>query len=158
MRRADAPPAGWYPAPEGGNRLRWWDGEDWSDRWRARPSKIAPSGSASLPPDLAASGRQFLDQARAPLASVDRAQIVEEVRRAARAEVDRAADLFSIRARDATRRIEPLISEATNRFFKLAKRIAAIAFAVFVVYLIVQAVGQASLLDWLGDRIDSFND
>ncbi|NNE11366.1 MAG: DUF2510 domain-containing protein, partial [Ilumatobacter sp.] len=38
MRLEDAPPAGWYPDPEGGSRLRWWEGTDWSDRWRAPPT------------------------------------------------------------------------------------------------------------------------
>ena len=38
MRVADAPQPGWYPDPAGGVRLRWWDGTDWSDDFRSRPS------------------------------------------------------------------------------------------------------------------------
>ena len=38
MRRADAPKPGWFPDPQSRTRLRWWDGDDWSDIRRAPPS------------------------------------------------------------------------------------------------------------------------
>ena len=38
MKVADAPPAGWYPDPTGGNRLRWWDGLDWTGNRRSLPT------------------------------------------------------------------------------------------------------------------------
>jgi hypothetical protein len=38
MKLADAPPPGWYPDPEGTSRLRWWEGTDWTDLYRARPT------------------------------------------------------------------------------------------------------------------------
>jgi hypothetical protein len=25
---------GWHPDPGGSPMLRWWDGEDWADRWK----------------------------------------------------------------------------------------------------------------------------
>lgn len=30
----DGPLAGWYPNPDGGPNLRWWDGEDWTEQVR----------------------------------------------------------------------------------------------------------------------------
>ena len=61
MRVADAPPPGWYPDPEGGSRLRWWDGTDWSDRYRPRPPEIpggaGRAGDAGGPSGQAAAGR-----------------------------------------------------------------------------------------------------
>jgi hypothetical protein len=39
MKLADAPPPGWYPDPEGTSRLRWWEGIDWTDLYRARPTR-----------------------------------------------------------------------------------------------------------------------
>ncbi|MHA6670273.1 DUF2510 domain-containing protein [Homoserinimonas sp. A447] len=49
-------PAGWYPDPEGGNRRRWWDGQEWTqytadfqrptsvDELTLEPPIDAPSG------------------------------------------------------------------------------------------------------------------
>lgn len=155
MRRADAPPAGWYPDPEGGLRLRWWDGTDWSDRYRARPTSRAPV------PGEAASG---LDQVLGPTARVRSAtraeteEIVAQVRQAARAEVDRAADLFTARARDATRQIEPLITQYTSRLFRWLKIIVAVAVVLVVAWFVFQTIAQVTFFEWLGDRIDAVTD
>ena len=42
MKLADA--SAGLPDPEGGSRLRWWDGSDWSDRYRARPTENELAG------------------------------------------------------------------------------------------------------------------
>jgi len=47
-------PAGWYPAPDAADLLRFWDGEMWTDK--ARP---APSGQAG--PSAGATGTPTLD-------------------------------------------------------------------------------------------------
>jgi len=33
---------GWYPDPTGSNRSRWWDGNTWTNHYRAVPSPTAP--------------------------------------------------------------------------------------------------------------------
>ena len=50
MKVADAPTAGWYPDPEGGTRLRWWDGGDWTDDYRVRPTLHETAGVAVAAP------------------------------------------------------------------------------------------------------------
>ncbi len=163
MRRVDAPPAGWYPDPESQTDLRFWDGLDWTDARRSPPS------AAEL---LSFEQREAFEAAHryvAPAAAVERAlsnrsgrpdsdQIVEEVRRAARGEVDRAADLFSERARQMQRDIVPLVSEYTNRVIKWIRFAAIVAVVLLVAYFVFQVVAQASLFEWIGDRIDNFTD
>jgi hypothetical protein len=80
------------------------------------------------------------------------------VRRAARGEVDRAADLFSQRARQMQRDFVPLISDYTNRLVKWIRIAAIVAVVLLVAYFVFQVVAQASLFEWIGDRIDNFTD
>jgi hypothetical protein len=162
MRREDAPRAGWYPDPENRTMLRYWDGLDWTGARRSPPS------AAEL---LSYEQREAFEAAHqyvAPVASVSGAmsgrpgrsdqQIVEDVRRAARSEVDRAADLFSQRARQMQRDITPLISDYTNRLIKWIRFAAIVAVVLLVAYFVFQVVAQASLFEWIGDRIDNFTD
>ena len=88
----------------------------------------------------------------------DNQQIVEDVRRAARTEVDRAADLFSQRARQMQRDIVPLVTDYTNRLIKWIRIAAVVAIVLLVAYFVFQVVAQASLFEWIGDRIDNFTD
>ncbi len=163
MRRADAPAAGWYPDPQGGTRLRWWDGTDWSDRWRSRPAPPLTMGPG------APSDGQFVDTLGDAVRSAGRSvsaaglrpprvgqrERVEQVRQATRAEMARGADLLGQQARQATRQLEPLISQYTNRLTALVRRLLFIVVAVLVFWFVFRAVAEATFFEWLGDRIDS---
>jgi Protein of unknown function (DUF2510) len=159
MRIEDAPRAGWYPDPEGGSRLRWWEGTDWSDRWRAPPTSGAIEVQA-----------RAVEQARRDLGDVvggvslgsitrqDSDAIVNQVRQAARAEAERAAGLFRQEAKTAIRDFTPLISEYTNKAIRWVRVAAVLIVIVLVGWLLFQIVAQASLFDWIGDRIDNISD
>ena len=70
-------------------------------------------------------------------------------------EVDRAGTRFSDQARDATRRIEPLISQYGDRVMKWIRNLGIIAIALVVLWMLLQTFAQTSLMDWLGDRVDT---
>lgn len=166
MRRVDAPRAGWYPDPQSSTNLRFWDGLDWTDARRSPPS------AAELRAYEQREAFQLAHQYVAPVASAAGAthavsnrigrpesqQIVEDVRRATRSEVDRAADVFSQRARQIQRDFVPLVSDYTNRVIKWIRTAAIIAIVLLVAYFVFQAVAQASLFEWIGDRIDNVTD
>ncbi len=162
MKLADAPPPGWYPDPRGGLRLRWWDGADWTDHWRAPPTGMAqrkqasPGAAAQLGSPDAAPGvpavpvaaRHGVDQATAQ-------EIIAEVRKVARSEIDRAADVFTQRARAATREIEPLVSQYTSKVLRWLRIAAVIALLLVIAWFTFQTIAQVSFFEWLGDRIDN---
>ncbi len=167
MRLADAPQAGWYPDPERGSRLRWWDGSDWSDYWRAPPAIGATDRAAGA----AMRGGQHEQQGMAGHRTVppppgfpnvpniaNSAQIVEQVRLAARSEAERAAQMFGAQARSATQNLSPLISEYTNKFMRLFRQVVVIAILVGVAWFVFQAWANMSLFDWIGDRIDNISE
>lgn len=163
MRYADAPTSGWYPDPESRTRLRWWDGFDWTDIHRAPPSDAELLAAEELQEffdnnELVAAGRQAGTRAGGAMTREDSKQLVEEVRIAARQEIDRAADEFSNRATTAVRRVTPLITEYTSVLKKWVKRAVIISIVLLAAYFIFQVVVQASFFDWLGDRIDSVTD
>jgi hypothetical protein len=166
MKLADAPRPGWFPDPEGGSRLRWWDGTDWSDKYRARPTENELAGRVhgSAPPPARpgpaartrASTAEVVEQAAA--VRHDAEAIISEVRKVARSEVERAADLFTARARAATRDIQPLITEYTTKFARLLKVAAVILTIALVGWFVFQFIVQQSFYDWLGERIDNLTD
>jgi hypothetical protein len=156
MRKVDAPPAGWYPDPQQRTRLRWWDGLDWTDIRRSPPSDVEL---------VLAETRHQLEQAQRPVVPVptglsraDTQEIIAEVRDVARSEVNRAADLFSQRASAAAREITPLITEYSNRVVRWVKVAAVIATILLIGWFLFQVVAQASLFEWIGDRIDNLTD
>ncbi|MEO1056319.1 MAG: DUF2510 domain-containing protein [Actinomycetota bacterium] len=162
MKFADAPPAGWYPDPQNRTRLRWWDGLDWTDIRRAPPSDAELASFEAMQEEMrqqavAASGQIPTGVPQMPQGA-DTQQVISQVRSAARSEIDRAADVFSQRARQATREIEPLISKYTAPAVRWIRIAAILAVILLVVYFLFQVFAQASILDWIGDRIDNLTD
>lgn len=161
MKASEAPRPGWYPDPTGGSWLRWWDGLDWTDHRRSPPTAgltAAPDEVAPAPARTAAdTGSQLKSKARStgPRTRDETAEIMAEVRRTAREEVDRAVGTLSNRARDATRGIEPLISQYGDRVMKWIRNLGIILIALVVLWMFLQTFAQTSLLNWVGDRVDS---
>jgi hypothetical protein len=164
MRRVDAPASGWYPDPESPTMLRYWDGLDWTDAKRSPPSaaellsyeqrEAFAAAHQYVAPSAVAAGQAVQGRAGRP----DSQQVVEDVRRAARAEVDRAADLFSHRARQMQRDFVPLISDYTNRLVKWIRFAAILATVLLIAWFLFQVVASANLFEWIGDRIDNLVD
>lgn len=159
MREADAPRPGWYPDPTGGSWLRWWDGLDWTDHRRSPPT-AGLSGAVeevARAPTGADAGSRLKSEARSagPRARDETAEIMAEVRKAAREEVDRAVSSLGDRARDATRGIEPLISQYGDRVLGWIRNLGIILIALVVLWMVLQTFAQTSLLNWVGDRVDT---
>jgi hypothetical protein len=159
MRVEDAPPAGWYPDPEGGSRLRWWEGTDWSDRWRAPPTP----GVTEIQEVAAAQARDEFDQVgghvgMGGLNRRDSEEIISQVRQAARAEAERAAQLFGDQAMRVTSQITPLVTQYTNKFMRWVRIVAVIGVIIGIAWVAWQIFAQVSLFDWIGDRIDNLTD
>ena len=162
MKHADAPPAGWYPDPEGGSRLRWWEGDDWSNRYRSRPAPL----SAHIPHSSAPQSQSMQEGGwpgqgtplPSQLSNMESAQIVEQVRRAAREEAQRASQLFGQQARAVTRNVAPLITEYTTKITRVIRTLSVIAVVLLVLWLAFQVFAQQSMWDWVGDRIDNLTD
>lgn len=167
MRAVDAPRAGWYPDPENRATLRFWDGLDWTDARRSPPSaaellsferRDAFAAAHQYVAPVAAEGGALRAGGASRVGRPESQQIVEDVRRATRSEVDRAADLFSQRARQIQRDIVPIVSEYTNRLVRWIRFAAILAVVLLVAYFAFQVIAQASLFEWIGDRIDNFTD
>lgn len=159
MRVDDAPPAGWYPDPDGGARLRWWAGTDWENRWRAPPTP----GVALYQAEASVKAREEFDNVGGyvGMGGLDRRQseeIITQVRLAARSEAERAAQLFGDQAMRVTNQITPLITQYTNKFMKWVRIIAVIGVVIGIGWVAFQIFAQVSMFDWIGDRIDNLTD
>lgn len=165
MRLEDAPPAGWYPDPEGGSRLRWWEGTDWSDRYRAPPTRSEVDRRALVSAtheqtDHEVRLEDYRDRLPPSLrgARQDSQAIVEQVRLAAREEAERAAQMFGTQARSAARDLQPLITEYTSKITRWFRIAAVIAVVLLIGWVAFQLFAQVSLFEWIGDRIDNITD
>ena len=158
MRLEDAPPPGWYPDPEGTSRLRYWEGTDWTDRFRPRPIEAYTAELPTTSPSQEGSHRWVPDAPGLNNPGVDTQAVVDQVRMAARAEAERAAQMFSQRARAAGREIEPLISQYTSKITRWFRIASVLAILLLVAWVLWQVFVQVSLFDWIGDRIDNLTD
>jgi hypothetical protein len=161
MRIEDAPPPGWYPDPEGTSRLRYWEGTDWTDRFRARPpdsrfAYIAPPIEGATRAD--GSHRWVPDAPGLGHPGVDTQAVVDQVRVAARAEAERAAQMFGQQARSMSRELQPLITEYTSKITRWFRIASVLAIAALLAWVAWQLFVQVSLFDWIGDRIDNLTD
>ena len=154
MKASEAPPAGWYPDPEGGSRLRWWEGTDWSNRYRPRPYASSSPYIAPLDRPPASPGRVDVNVP----APVDSATWVEQMRMAARGEADRAVQQIDQRFRQARAEFKPLVTQYTSKVMRFLKVLAFLAVLLIIAWVVVQVVAQQTLFDWLGDRIDNVTD
>lgn len=157
MRLEDAPPAGWYPDPEQRGRLRWWEGADWTDEWRAPPT----AG------EIEAVQRSDDEQVTVPTRSTlprpeqvrDRAseaeQIVTHVREAAREEVARAATELTRRARSMFDSYGAFAFRFLRRVWRWTRIAIVVAAVLVVAWYVLQFIAQAAFLEWVGDRIDN---
>ena len=161
MHVSEAPPAGWYPDPTGRSGLRWWDGRDWTDHRRAPvPARLMEevvvpdaSGAESAAASAGAAAGEFVRRGRP--SRDETTEIMAEVRRVARQEVERAVDTVTQRASDATRRLEPMLSEYGDRVLRGLKIAGIVVVALVVLWMVLQTVFQTSLLEFIGDRIDN---
>ncbi|MCB0968595.1 MAG: DUF2510 domain-containing protein [Ilumatobacter sp.] len=158
MRIEDAPAAGWYPDPEGGSRLRWWEGTDWSDRYRMRPIENFVETVEAQAAQSSGSHRWVPDDPRLGNSAIDTQAVVDQVREAARMEAERAAQMFGAQARSAAQSFQPLISEYTLKATKWFRRIAILAILFAAAWFAFQVFAQKSMFDWIGDRIDTISE
>ena len=161
MRVEDAPRAGWYPDPEGGSRLRWWEGTDWADRWRAPPTAGVVEMQARAAEAARATSQADDRRGQVNVGSLNRQDseaIINQVRTAARAEAERAAGMFRQEARSAMSDVAPLITQYTSKVIRWFRILAVIAVVLLIGWLAFQIFAQVSLFDWVGDRIDNVTD
>ncbi len=165
---AELAPAGWYPDPSGGTRLRWWDGEDWTDHFRTRPLDSFGHGFAeaeaarpAAPATAAGLGTRDVDRIVGAVQTTTRTEMnraVDELQQAARGEVDRVVG----EVRRQVGNVTPLITDTVGQVTRYIRWAAVIGFLLVVAYFafqIVAGIGIAELVGDVADRIiDAVND
>jgi hypothetical protein len=159
MRLEDAPAAGWYPDPERSGNVRWWEGTDWSDAHRLQPTttKIEYDQREAIQP-VKSSAQDYVPRGDLGAERLNTDEMVDQVRVAAREEVQRAADVFSDRSRTAVRSLQRVIGDYVGtavRWIRIALFVGAV---VIIAWFVLQLFVQASIFDWVGDRIDNIGD
>lgn len=155
MKLEDAPPAGWYPDPLGGGRLRWWAGTDWTDEYRA-PSTATERNTALRAALEAAPSDPVVPAARELRRSArDTDRIVSQVRDATREEVTRAANLFTRRAQTLITQSRSMVAEHAAVFLRWLKIAIVLGAILVIAWFIFQFIAQVTLFEWLGDRLDN---
>jgi hypothetical protein len=159
MRIADAPPPGWYPDPEGGSRLRYWEGTDWTDRFRMKPLDAHLSAVIAAAQERTGGDHRWVPDDPGLLNSrVDTQAVVDQVRVAARQEAERAAQMFGAQARSAAQGFQPLISEYTSKISRWFRNITVLVILFAIAWFAFQVFAQKSMFEWIGDRIDNITD
>lgn len=174
MKLADAPPPGWYPDPTGPQRLRWWDGTDWTDHRRIAPrvgmiamaeeaAAAARAGAAGAGSGLGAaagSGARATNggSTGGGLTRNQTAQVVDEVRRATRSELDRATRSLTGQANDVREQLEPLVREYGTKVVRWARIAIVVAVVLFVAYLLLSAAVQAGVTSGLTEVFENLFD
>ena len=80
MKLEDAPPPGWYPDPEGGERLRWWEGDDWGEERRAPPITGELREAVQAVTEAAATASETAQEARDRARSAETDRVISQVR------------------------------------------------------------------------------
>ena len=147
MRAADAPRSGWYPDPESRYGVRWWDGLDWTDARRSLPNPASLEHALVVadPDGTESGGAAKVATEASARARRETNEIISQVRDVTRSEIDRAGEMLSQRADAVTRRIQPLISEYSNKFVRMVRIVGGVAALVLVAWFVTQFLLQASL-------------
>lgn len=93
-------------------------------------------------------------RATSGVARQDATALVGEIRRATRAELDRATSRLTEQAGDLRAQLEPLIRDYGRKAARWARRVAVVAVVLYLLYVVVTAQLQTNVLEWLSEQID----
>ncbi len=155
MKLDDAPPAGWYPDPEHRGRLRWWDGLDWSEERRVSASSAETANAIRIAAEARAPELADRGQAEVRASQLETRQLVSQMRVAAREEADLAGQMLARRATGFIEQVRSVVIENLTPVVRWIRIGVVVAALLVIVWFVIQFIAQVTLLNWLGDRIDS---